>query len=281
MLIKFYHKIKALFSKRKESHQALFCILGFNPGNIRLYEQALTHRSSSFSTMECKWANNERLEFLGDAMLNAVMAALIYKKFPNKNEGFLTNTRSKIVQRETLNNLALEMGLKPLMVISRKATSHNYYIYGNALEALIAAVYLDQGYRKCYEFIEKQIVDRYISLEKIARKEVNFKSTLIEWSQKNKLEIAFELLETFKDEDQNPVFQSSVTLEGVSLGKGTGYTKKESQQLAAKKAIKKIRNDKEIQRIVRELKKSCGESKENDVPDDPEGICRGEMLSPD
>ena len=249
---------------------ALYHILGFHPKNIQLYEQAFVHRSSSIETEDGRWQNNERLEFLGDAMLNAIVADIIYKRFPHKNEGFMTNTRSKIVQRESLNRLALEMGLNDRMVLTRKTTSHNNYIYGNAFEALIGAVYLDQGYRKCFTFVEKQIIDRYISLEKIARKEVNFKSHLIEWSQKNKLEIEFELLETFKDEDKNPVFQSSVTLMGMSLGKGFGYTKKESQQLAAKTAIKRIRKDKDIQRIISELKKVRGENTDNDVPDDPE-----------
>ena len=269
-MINVYRKITILFSKRKEHYQSLYHILGFYPKNIHLYDQAFVHRSSSIETESGRWENNERLEFLGDAMLNAIIADIIYKKFPNRNEGFMTNTRSKIVQRESLNNLALEMGIDRLMVLSRKTTSHNNYIYGNALEALIGAVYMDQGYQKCFEFVEKQVVDRYISLDKIARKEVNFKSHLIEWSQKNKLEIEFELLETFKDEYKNPVFQTSVTLVGMSLGKGIGYTKKESQQLAAKIAIKRIRKDNDIQRIINELKNTRGENKENDVPDDPE-----------
>jgi len=270
VFIGFYQKIKRLFSKRKEPYWALYHILGFYPKNIQLYDQAFIHRSSSIETESGRWENNERLEFLGDAMLNAIIADIIYKKFPNKSEGFMTNTRSKIVQRESLNNLAHEMKLDRLMVLPRKTTSHNNYIYGNAFEALIGAVYLDQGYQKCFKFVEKQIIDRYISLEKISRKEVNFKSNLIEWSQKNKLEIAFELLETFKDEDKNPVFQSSVTLAGISLGQGIGYTKKESQQLAAKTAIKQIRKDKEIRQIINEIKNTRGENKENDAPDDPE-----------
>jgi len=270
VLIKIFRVIKIFFSKKKETFQALYRLLGFYPANILLYEKAFIHRSSSIETESGHRENNERLEFLGDAMLNAIIADILYKKFPNRNEGFMTNTRSKIVQRESLNNLALEMGLDQLMVLSRRSNSHNNYIYGNAFEALIGAVYLDQGYRKCFEFVEKQVIDRYISLEKIARKEVNFKSHLIEWSQKNKLEIAFELLETFKDEDKNPVFQSSVTMMGISLGKGIGYTKKESQQLASKIAIKRIRKDKDIQRIINEFKKSHEDNKVNVMPDDPE-----------
>ena len=267
MNIGFCQKIKRLFSKKEEPYFALYHMLGFYPKNVQLYEQAFIHRSSS---ADGRWTNNERLEFLGDAILNAIVADIIFRKFPNRNEGFMTNTRSKIVQRESLNQLAVEMGINKLMVLSKKATSHNNYIYGNAFEALVGAVYMDQGYKKCLEFIETKVIDRYISLEKIARKEVNFKSHLIEWSQKNKLEIAFELLETFADEGKNPVFQSSVTLMGMSLGKGIGYTKKESQQLAAKTAINRIRKDKELQVIINKLKNNLGEHIENDVPNDTE-----------
>ncbi|MDR0796494.1 MAG: ribonuclease III [Tannerella sp.] len=265
-----FRKLKKLFSKKESPYLALYKLLGFYPKNLYLYEQAFIHRSSSIETEDGRWQNNERLEFLGDAVLNAIIADIIYKKFPNRKEGFLTQTRSKIVQRDSLNRLAIDMGLNELMVMNRKTTSHNHYIYGNAFEALIGAVYLDQGYRKCLEFVEKQVIERHISLKTIAKKEVNFKSHLIEWSQKNKLEIVFELLETLKDDDKNPVFQSSVTLMGVSLGKGTGYTKKESQQLAAKIAIRRIRHDKAIQSVINELKQKQGSGKKCDIPDDPE-----------
>ena len=263
MFIEFYRIIKGLFLKREDTYLGIYHILGFYPDNMQLYEQAFIHRSSSVETENGSWKNNERLEFLGDAVLNAIVADIIFNRFPNRNEGFMTNTRSKIVQRESLNQLAVEMGINKLVVLSRKATSHNNYIYGNAFEALIGAVYLDQGYRKCLEFVEKKVIDRYISLEMIARKEVNFKSQLIEWSQKNKMEIAFELLETFKDEGKNPIFQSRVSLMGISLGKGIGNTKKESQQLAAKKAINKIHHDKHIQHLINELKNDREENKEN------------------
>ena len=269
MYIGFCQKIKRLFSKKEEPYFALYHMLGFYPKNVQLYEQAFIHRSSSIETEDGRWTNNERLEFLGDAILNAIVADIIFRKFPNRREGFMTNTRSKIVQRESLNQLAIEMGINKLMVLSRKATSHNNYIYGNAFEALVGAVYMDQGYKKCFEFIETKVIDRYIFLEKIARKEVNFKSQLIEWSQKNKLEIAFELLETFADEGKNPVFQSSVTLMGMSLGKGIGYTKKESQQLAAKTAINRIRKDRDLQDIINKLKNNLGEHIANDVPNCP------------
>jgi ribonuclease-3 len=270
VFVRFYQKIKRLFSKKEEPYMSLYRILGFYPNDIRLYEQALIHRSSSIATEEGRRTNNERLEFLGDAVLGAIVADIIYKQFPNRKEGFMTNTRSKIVQRESLNRIAIEMGLDKLIVLSTRISSHNSYIYGNAIEALVGAVYLDQGYRRCQAFVKERIIDRHVPLNKIIRKEVNFKSILIEWSQKNKLEIVFELIDTYKDKEGNPVFQSSVSLEGVQLGVGTGYTKKESQQSAAKKAIKRIRRDKNIQLLINELKGNSDGRREDDIPDDPD-----------
>jgi len=256
VLISIYQKIRRLFTSQKEPSLSLYRILGFYPNDIQLYKQALIHRSSSIEIEEGKWINNERLEFLGDAVLNAIVADIIYQRFPNRKEGFMTNTRSKIVQRESLNRIAIAMGLDKLIVLSTKISSHNSYIYGNAIEALIGAVYLDQGYRKCLTFVKEKIIDLYVPLNQIIRKEVNFKSILIEWSQKNKLDITFELVETLTNEEGSPVFQTSVSLMGMPLGLGTGYTKKESQQSAAKKAIKRIRSDKEIQLYINRMKEN-------------------------
>lgn len=242
-------------NKGKEPYLSIHNIIGFCPGNIHLYEQAFLHKSSSIETDSGKWLNNERLEFLGDAILDSIVADILYKYFPNKREGFLTNTRSKIVQRETLNRIAVEIGLDKMIVYSTRLNTHKNHIYGNALEALIGAIYLDKGFRFCYKFIEKKIIQEHINLNSIARKEVNFKSGLIEWSQKNKLEITFDLVESFTDNEGNPVFQTAIRLGSQRIGVGVGYSKKESQQLAAKRAIKKLRTDKKIQEYVSELKK--------------------------
>lgn len=272
MFIKCYQYIKRLFIPKKEPYLSFFRVLGFYPNDIELYEQAFTHRSSSVETKDGKWQNNERLEFLGDAVLDAIVADIIYKHFPNRKEGFMTNTRSKIVQRESLNQIALKMGLDKMIISSTKINSHNNYIYGNAFEALIGAIYLDQGYSKCFTFVKEQIIDRYVPLDKIVHKEVNFKSNLIEWGQKNKLEITFDLIETFIDQDGSPVFQTSVSLMRIPLGVGIGYTKKESQQNAAKMAVKKLRTDKDFQQVVNELKQKQegGVSEEHVFEDLPE-----------
>jgi ribonuclease-3 len=234
---------------------SLYKLLGFYPNDAAIYEQAFLHKSSSIEADNGKWLNNERLEFLGDAVLDAVVADILYKHFPNRREGYLTNTRSKIVQRENLNRIAVKLGLHKMVIYSTKLSSHNNHLYGNALEALIGAIYLDRGYRKCYHFIDRMIIRKHINLDSIARKEVNFKSSLIEWSQKNKLEIFFDLIESFTDNDGNPVFQSGVTLLNRQIGIGIGYSKKESQQNAAKMAIKKLRTDREFQKLVSDSKK--------------------------
>lgn len=259
MLTKLNKWIRLQRNKNREPYLSLHKILDFYPDNIHLYEQAFLHRSSSVESEDGKWLNNERLEYLGDAILDAVVADIVYKHFPNKREGFLTNTRSKIVQRETLNQIANNMGLSKVVVASTKISSHNNYMYGNALEALIGAVYLDQGYEKCYIFIRDVLIKRHLNLDSIARKEVNFKSSLIEWSQKNKLEITFDVIESFMDNDGNPVFQTGISLLDMQIGVGIGYSKKESQQNAAKMAIKKLRTDKELQRFVTEKKKKMNE----------------------
>lgn len=236
-------KIRLLFRKDKESYFCFYKILGFYPRNIQLYQQALLHKSTSIRSEKGRPLNNERLEFLGDAILDAIVRDIVYKHFEGRREGFLTNTRSKIVQRETLNKLAVEIGLDKLVKYSTRSSSHNSYMYGNAFEAFIGAIYLDQGYERCKRFMEEKIFKNYIDLDKMSRKEVNFKSKLIEWSQKSKVEVSFELIEQFLDEDYNPMFHTEIRIEGISAGKGTGYSKKESQQNAAQAALKKIKND--------------------------------------
>lgn len=255
MFARLYKSIRLLKNKNREPYTSLYKILSFYPDNIRLYEQAFLHKSSSVESGDGKWLNNERLEFLGDAVLDAIVADIVYKHFQNQREGFLTNTRSKIVQRETLNRVAVELGLDKMIVYSAKLSTHNNHLYGNALEALIGAVYLDQGYDMCYRFIQNVIFKEHINLETIANKEVNFKSSLIEWSQKNKLEVTFDLIESFADNEGSPVFQTGISLSETQIGIGIGYSKKESQQNAAKMAIKKLRTDRTFQLFISELKK--------------------------
>lgn len=210
----------------------------------------MTHRSSSIRSEKGKWTNNERLEFLGDAILDAIVADILYKKFSNKKEGFLTNTRSRIVQRDTLNKIAIDIGLNKLIVSSTRNLAHNTNIYGDALEALIGAIYLDQGYRVAKKFVYNTLIKEHINIDKVLKSEVDFKSRLIEWGQKNRIDVRFELIDSSYDAQNNPMFESCVKVAEQKLGSGKGYSKKESHQKAAKMAIKKLREENYLQNVL-------------------------------
>ena len=236
-------RVRLLFRKDKESYLCFYRMLGFYPHDIRIYEQALLHKSSSVRTEKGRPLNNERLEFLGDAILDAVIGDIVYQKFEGKREGFLTNTRSKIVSRESLNRIAEQIGLLKLIKFNTRQFSHNSYMGGNAFEALVGAIYLDRGYDYCKFFLECRIIGTYLDLNKVSRKEVNFKSKLIEWTQKNKVEIVFDLINQSFDEFNSPVFESEVLIEGIHACKGKGYSKKESQQIASHDTLNRIKKD--------------------------------------
>jgi ribonuclease-3 len=236
-------RIRLLFRKDKESYLCFYRMLGFYPRDIRIYEQALLHKSSSVKSDKGRLLNNERLEFLGDAILDAVVGDIVYQKFEGKREGFLTNTRSKIVSRESLNHVAEQIGLVKLIKFNTRQSAHNSYMGGNAFEALVGAIYLDRGYEYCKYFMEHRIIGQYLNLEKLSRKEVNFKSKLIEWTQKNKVVIAFELISQTLDEFNSPVFETEILIEGIPACKGKGYSKKESQPIAAHETLNKIKKD--------------------------------------
>ena len=213
-------RIKLPFRKEKELFSSLHAILGFYPHNIEYYKQALMHKSIRKRNDKGKPLNNERLEFLGDAILDAAVGYIVYRYYEGKREGFLTNTRSKLVSRETLGKLASEMGLGSLLLSASHSTSHNSYVEGNAFEALVGAIYLDRGYEACLEFFEKQILGKYIDIDKVAFKEVNFKSKLLEWSQKNRVRLEYRMLKQKTDDNGSPVFSFMVLLEGQEGEKG-------------------------------------------------------------
>lgn len=243
MLSNIIDRIKLPFRKEKELYLSLYQILGFYPHDISYYKLALMHKSVMKRGANGKPANNERLEFLGDAILDAIVGDIVYQHFPGKREGFLTNTRSKLVQRETLNKLAQEMGINKLILSSGHNSSHNSYMGGNAFEALMGAIYLDRGYDRCMIFMKDRILAKMINIDKVAYKEVNFKSKLIEWSQKNRVRLDFKLLDQGKDDNGSPFFSFRVMLEDVEGCSGNGYSKKESQQLAAKLTLERLRKE--------------------------------------
>ena len=238
-----YERLRLPFREDKELRQSLCNIIGFYPNDISYYKTALTHKSSGQRNEKGKPLHNERLEFLGDALLDAVVGHIVFDHFEGKREGFLTNTRSKLVSRESLGKLADEMGLTDLIKSSGQARAHNSYMAGNAFEALVGAIYLDQGYAAVMRFMKKRILEQMVNIDKVAYKEVNFKSKLLEWTQKNRVSLEYELQKQGKDTQGSPVFSYQVMIEGVKGGSGEGFSKKEAQQLASKDTLERLRRE--------------------------------------
>lgn len=234
---------RLLFLKEREPFLQLKRILGFLPHDLTLYRHALMHKS--FNQKGKKRINNERMEFLGDAVLGTVVADVLYELYPNKQEGFLTTLRSKLVRRDMLNKLAVQMGLDKLVLHEgHMSSAHNSYMNGNAFEAFIGAIYLDRGYGYCMRFIKEVVFKKYVNIEDVSKTEENYKSKLIEWCQKFQLAISFEMISQKILSDRNtPKFVSRVMIEGIYSGTGDGFSKKESHQNAAQQAYKRVQRD--------------------------------------
>lgn len=262
MILNLFDRMKLPFRKNKEFLSALYDILGFYPHNIEIYRIAFSHKSLSYrrdadskkggkdrkannrdrkqrSENTSKPLNNERLEYLGDAVLETIVSDILFHHFPHKREGFLTSTRSKIVQREALNRLAADMGLEKLILAAQGTRMSHTNIGGNAFEALMGAIYLDRGFKTCQWFINNRVIGLYVDLDNVAQKEVNFKSKLLEWSQKNRINI------NFKDSacDGEKGFRTVISIEGITIARGSGRSKKESQQEASKEALTRMRRE--------------------------------------
>lgn len=226
-------KIFYLFSSDKELRLRLEHILGFRPGYLSYYQTALIHRSK----IEDAEQDNERLEFLGDAILGALVAEYLFKKYPLQPEGFLTELRSRLVRRETLNNVAMRMGLHKLVQYNKNdrglGSSH---IFGNALEALIGAIYLDKGFVKTRKFIIQQIIRKHLDVTQIEQTDTNYKNQLLAWAQKQGHTVRFESMEE-KKEGTRKIFMIGVYYNDELVCSGNGYNKKDAGQVAAKKAL--------------------------------------------
>lgn len=255
-----YDAIRLLFRKDKALYRAFYKILGFYPHNISYYQEAVMHKSLAARSEKGKPLNNERLEYLGDAVLESVTSDILFRHFPNKREGFLTNARSKMVQREMLGKVATRIGLDKLIMHHNKQSSHNSYMGGNAFEALIGAIYLDRGYDYCMQFICQRIINNAIDLEKTAYVEINFKSKLMELCQKYHLHIEYALIEETRDAKGAPYFHSSAIIEGEEYGKGEGYSKRESQQKASRIVLQKIKKEPSLlKEIIARAEASCNQ----------------------
>ena len=220
-------------SSDKKLSGALKNILGFYPGNIALYQMALRHKSLSRGAEQKVTASNERLEFLGDALLDAVVAEHLFRTFPYKDEGFLTKMRSKIVSRHHLNGIAVKMGLQDLLS-KEGGTSPGTSIYGNALEALIGGIYLDKGFEKAKAFILMRLFKIYIDLNELENTETDYKSKLTEWAQKEKKGLEFKVLQEARQSD-NKNFHVGVFINNTIQGEASHFSKKRAEQMAAEK----------------------------------------------
>lgn len=244
-------RLRLPFQSFPHFRREVFKITGVYPHHLEFYRVAFTHRSAQFTDKEGKSYNNERLEFLGDAVLETVVSDILYHHFPSKREGFMTSTRSKVVQRTTLNRLAEEMGIKALLHLNMPvAYDDKNNLGGNAFEALMGALYLDRGYTVCYHFVARQVLGKHLNLDEIAKKEENFKSQLLEWCQKNKVQIEFFSRETPVQTAQKTEFHTILHLEGIDIGEGRGKSKKESHQLAAKETIRQLKKNPKVKAMV-------------------------------
>ncbi len=240
MVRKIVQLVKLFSSPRKEFYLFLKDTLGFYPQNFRLYDLAFIHKSASTVDSQGNYINNERLEYLGDAILGAIIADFLYNRFPREDEGFLTKTRSKLVNRSFLTKLTYDMGLNVFVDSNTTKNIDNSHIYGDALEALIGAIYLDKGYLPVKYFVTKKILSQFVDLNEIEQHDTNFKSQLIEWSQKNKKEVVFHTTEETTDKGKQPKFIAIVEIEDKEAGKGEGTSKKEAQQNAARQTLEKL-----------------------------------------
>ena len=230
-------KIRLLSKKDRESYLLLYSILGFVPRDIGLYKLAMTHSSSASGSR--KLGCNERLEFLGDAVLSSVTADFLYSNFRKEREGFLTKSRSNLVCRERLNELAVEIGIDRFVDSCNVRQQHNSYVYGNALEALVGAIYIDKGYKQCRRFLLDRVFSRLSDIEQVAKSDKNYKSRLIEWGQKKHLDVEFRIVsEELRKE--GVYFVSEAVVDGNVCGVGDGFSKRESQQKAARQALSNI-----------------------------------------
>ncbi|MBR6806505.1 MAG: ribonuclease III [Bacteroidaceae bacterium] len=239
MLTKLHNELRLLFRKDKESYRILYNILGFLPDSLEPYRIALTHSSLTTSANKKRAMCNERLEFLGDAIIDAVVSDLLYTRFKKEREGFLTKSRSNLVCRETLNKVAIQLGLDKLVLSHNVGRQHNNYVYGNAFEAFVGAVYIDKGYDACKKFLLQRVFDHIVNVSTAATSDVNHKSRLIELSQKKHFPVEYRLVEE-KNNSHGQYFVSEVYVCGRLFGSGDGFSKRESQQKASKAALEKL-----------------------------------------
>ena len=234
--------LKRRFSKDREFYKIANDIFGVNPNNIELYKLALVHRSASVFMDDGTPLNNERLEYLGDAVLEAIVSDYLFCRYPKADEGVLTRRRSKIVSRNTMNHISEQIGLDRFVICHTSGAVVQKHINGNALEAMIGALYLDQGYDKVNRIVINRIFEKHLDMEEVLAEETDYKSRLIEWSQKSHQTLRFDTTHGEGYTKTHPVFECRICIDGMEVSCGVGDSKKEAEQ-SASMAVSKIMVD--------------------------------------
>ncbi len=236
--------IKSYFSSDKELYSSIKNIFGFYPGNINLYKLALRHKSATAKKINGLKINNERLEYLGDAILSAIVADYLFRRFPYKDEGFLTQMRSKIVSRSSLNKLSRKLGLQKLVVSADIQPIQPKSVGGDAFEAFIGAVFLDKGYNFAKNILLTRIIGVHFDVEQLVEEEVSYKSRIIEWSQKEKRDLQFKVLKQVGEKNKRQ-YVVSVLIDNKTFATSQDYSIKGAERLAAEKAWQKVEGSSE------------------------------------
>lgn len=234
IFLRIYNKF---FHPEKEFAEKLRPLIGFTPARLSIFKLAFSHKSNP-SDKAYAIQNNERLEFLGDAVLGTIVAEYLFKKYPNANEGFLTKMRSKIVKRSTLNKIGDKMGLDVLLQ-EYSQTRLSRSMLGNAVEALVGAVYLEKGYVKTTNFVVNKILRNYVDIHELESYDDNYKSQLLEWCQKNGQTVSYKLVARYKFEKRDR-FKVAVLVDGQKLATADDFNKKSAEQTASEKAMRQL-----------------------------------------
>ena len=231
-----------IFNKRELSLR-LKNMFGFKPQRLELYEAALIHRSASFTIPDGKKINNERLEYLGDAVINSILSDYIFEKYPDANEGFMTKVRSRIANRDVLNQLAISLGIDDILICNVNPVHPKKNLFGDAFEALIGALFLEKGFKNTKKIFINYILHKHLDLETIINTNADYKSLIFEWVQKNKSNLIFKYNEEYDFNQKKTVFTTKLFIDHKELASGHGLSKKEAEQEAAGIAWEKIKNN--------------------------------------
>lgn len=233
-------KNNTLIHNRSEFRKGLKKLLGFRPVNLRLYEMAFIHRSATYTLPDGVRINNERLEYLGDAIIDSILSDYLFRLYPEATEGFLTKTRARIVNRETLNQLGLSMGLDRLIVSNLAPSDSPRNLYGNAVEALAGALFIDNGYNRTRKFMIERVLKKYLNLSEVLAAETDYKSLILEYCQKNKQKLNFTSREKPSGTSGHQIFTVNLEINNEVISQGEGATKKEAEQEASMAALHKL-----------------------------------------